>query len=253
VTPKGNTSVPVEARLTALEVRICDLVRDPQYQVRRRLDHGAVQRYAAVYQSGGIMPPVNVAKVAGGAGGWAYVLTDGWHRVAALEHIGHTKVSAVVTEATENEARWLAAQANLTHGVPLKPKEYREVLRAYVRAGRVRTPKGRLKSYRDIAAEMGGATHFTTVRRWIVEDFPKLAREMGGGDKLGGNGMREGNPEANLAKVATDAVANAVAAARGITDPERRGAIICALEEALASIRAGGAFNIANPLDNPDF
>lgn len=76
------------------------------------------------------------------------------------------------------------------HGVQLKASEYRNVLKAFIKAGRHRGAHGTLMSYRDIG-EVIGKGH-TTIRGWIEKDFPKLFRQMGGSD--GGNPNAEQPP-----------------------------------------------------------
>ena len=53
---------------------------------------------------------------------------------------------------TMGEGRWAAATANMAHGLPLKPKELRNVFAAYITARQHYKANGRLKSYRDMAA-----------------------------------------------------------------------------------------------------
>lgn len=66
------------------------------------------------------------------------LVVDGWHRVAALRHIGRGRVEAEVVEASRDEALVLAMMANLRHGLPLKPREkgaaVRRALGAYLAA-----------------------------------------------------------------------------------------------------------------------
>ena len=140
---------------TAHEVLIADLVRDRSFQVRAGLDRATVTRYANVLKAGITMPPIRVAVVDGAA-----VVVDGWHRLAAVELLGGTTIEAVVVEASERDARWMAAQANLQHGRPLKSVEVREAFRFYIRARKHRAG-GRLRSYREIAQDLGGSRRTT--------------------------------------------------------------------------------------------
>ncbi|WP_454918533.1 hypothetical protein [Xanthobacter sediminis] len=43
---------------------------------------------------------------------------------------------------TEAEAQWTATQANLTHGLPLKPREVRTVFQAHAKSKQHRTGRG---------------------------------------------------------------------------------------------------------------
>jgi hypothetical protein len=157
-TENSSSLTRIEPRVLRLE----QIVLDDRFQFRP-LDRGTVKKYASAYRADVTMPPVKVADLKG-----ALILTDGWHRVAARESLGEQRVEAIVVPASsEKEVRWLAAQANLEHGLPLKPKQYREVFRAYIKARRHRNENGSFKSYRDIATELGGARGHTTIRNWM--------------------------------------------------------------------------------------
>ncbi len=237
--PAATPSAPVR-------VAIADLHRDSRFQIRHRMEPATVDRYAKALAAGRSFPPVRAALVGG-----VLVLVDGWHRLAAHQAIGATHVEATITEASAEEARWLAAEANLAHGLPLKTRELPDAFRAFVKAGRYRAtdrPGGRprLLSYREIAKALGPVAH-TTVRNWMQKDFPKIAKEYGGeAGLLEGPPPRE-DPEDHFAKAARDLIRQAVTAARGVRDPDRRGAIIGAAEEALRELRDGGAWKLPLP------
>lgn len=208
-----------EAPPKTAEVAIEELLRDPRYQVRKKLDDATVGRYAKNYRAGTPMPPVKVAMVGG-----VPVVIDGWHRLAALDTLGILTVDVEVIEATPKEARWLAAKANLAHGLPLKGSELREVFRAYVRAGEhLETTKHgkRLKSYRAIGAELG-RTH-PTIRAWMQRDFPRIARKYSNEEnaKMTG-GVREVDPEEEHAETVRNKLNDVLAASRGVKDEALR-------------------------------
>lgn len=105
-------------------------------------------------------------------------LVDGWHRVAAAIRRGEQIIDAVITDGTLREARWLAASANLTHGLPLTRAEKRRAFNAYVETGQHRDG-ARYKSYGDIWRELAGiARTHSTIRNWMREDHPKVARAI---------------------------------------------------------------------------
>lgn len=236
----------------AVKVRIADTLRDPAYQVRRRLDGGTIAKYAQAYRSEAPMPPVRVMRLPGGT----LILTDGWHRVAALESLGQATVEAVIVDGTEREALWEAARANLVHGLPLKAREHRRVFQAYVKAGQYKLPsrrtKGALKSYRQIAADLGGVVSHVSVRRWMQQDFPRLAAKMAAADQEGPPGglqdERGEDPETKLASIARDSLRAALVAARGVLEPGLRGTLVETLREALSEIESAHPFVI-----NEDF
>jgi hypothetical protein len=81
---------------------------------------------------------------------------------------------------TETEAEWAAAEANTTHGLPLKPQEKREVFRHYVHTKQHRDGR-KFKSYRDIARELHGIAGKSTLQRWMATYFPSIASKMATG------------------------------------------------------------------------
>lgn len=175
------------------------------------------------------MPPVKVAQING-----AFILTDGWHRVAALESLGRGQVEALVEPVkSEREVHWLAAKANTEHGLPLKSKEYRKVFRAFVSARKHRRADGSYKSYRDIAVEIGGARAHTTIRNWMEKDFPSVFRAMGGPDEPWDERPDITTPAVSLAVVVLEALKEARAGMPGVIDPYDRGEVVAQLEEML--------------------
>lgn len=161
------------------------IAKEPSLQVRARLDPSAVKRYADATRAGHVLPPIKVARVAS-AGGTMLYLVDGWHRMEAgalqlsrqdlTQDVPGEQVLALVADMTEAEAGWEAANANRLHGVPLKPKEERGVFRAFIGAGRHRRGRAGLRTYEDIAAELGKGK--STIYRWMLQDFPALAKKM---------------------------------------------------------------------------
>lgn len=232
------------------ELPLRDILADDKLQVRRKLDAGAVAKYISVYKAGGPMPPLRVAKLPSGA----LKLLDGWHRKAALEALGHDKAMVEIVEVTERGARWEAARANLTHGVPLRRSEYVEVFRAYVHARQHIDRRGHLKSYRDIAQEIGGTRSYSTVRNWMIRYYPDIAARMGGSEVHGPGSnieVEQPHPEGELLESGRQGAANAAAAARAIRDPELRGALVEELREALRIAEEAGPYEL--PEDSDDF
>lgn len=165
---------------------INEIHRDPEFQIRAKTDRGTITRYVNVLKSGGEMPPVTVARVDG-----VFILVDGFHRMAAFEALGRSKIDAEVHETTHREALWMAGKANMKHGLPLKTPELRLVFKAYVRAGQHKAGRGKLKSYREIG-EAIGKSH-STIRNWMKQDFPRVAAAMGG-DGAGKGGLEDRIP-----------------------------------------------------------
>lgn len=232
-TSQGQAEQPAA---TARTVKIAALIREDKYQIRERLDQGAVARYANAYRNGVQLPPVQVAQV-----GKALILVDGFHRVAALVRLGLSTVEAVITPTEVRKALWLAAQANLTHGVALTTKERRAAFRAYIRAGQHKDERGGFKSYRTIAEELGFMS-LGGVHRRMQLDFPKLAAKMSGNENwqgLGAPDEEKPDPQRVMAGLAWGHLTDARAALEGFTDPAARGEFIFRLEGLLTELRAG--------------
>lgn len=210
-------------------------------QVRRRLDPSAVKRYRDMTKAGSEPPPIKVGRCKG-----VHYLVDGWHRIEAgalvrsRDFEGET-IKALVADLTEAEVRWEAAKANMCHGVPLKASEYRGVLKAFIKAGKHRHPNGELMSYRELGAVIGKG--HTTVRTWIIKDFPRLARQLGG--REGGNDKAEPPPgtlptlQQELRNEAMQAMRTIAATLAGMT-PVDRWELVQQLEAARnAALREG--------------
>lgn len=199
-------------------VQLDDLLMDRVYQVRAKLDKPTVARYADLLRNGGDLPPITVMVVDG-----APTLVDGWHRVAAAREIGESEVVAEITEGTEDDLTWSAAQANLAHGLPLKRVELRNVLRAYVATGQHLSRGRKPKSAREIGREVGGVGH-KTILSWLKADHPQvhMAIALGG---LEGKLERNTDPPILADRRMTEALAGltkVAAAMRGVKTPRKR-------------------------------
>jgi ParB-like chromosome segregation protein Spo0J len=157
-----------------VKLQIADIVLRPEWQVRAEMNYGVVASYVTATIHGK-MPPIRLARVNG-----ALMLVDGWHRLAAAKRLERETIRATVEDMTEDEARWAAAEANTTHGLPLKHAEKREVFRRYMQTGQHREGR-RLKSYRDIARDLHGIVGKSSLQRWMENDFPKIAASMSSG------------------------------------------------------------------------
>ncbi|RIX99524.1 hypothetical protein D3218_13695 [Aureimonas flava] len=223
----------------SFSVRVADLVMDESYQVRAQLDDGAVSRYADAMRSGQEFPPISIARVGG-----AVVIVDGFHRVTAARKIRRETITAVLVERDEAELQWLAAEANLKHGVPLKRGEGRKLLTAYVRAGRHRNGTRRVKSSRDIAKDLHGLASHSIILRWMKADFPEVARRMTErrvkNTGVGDDGIPRVDLEEKRQGAALVAIDHLIAHSRGIIDPERRGIVLAKLRAALEEVEGAG-------------
>ena len=233
-----------------MKIELRDLLRIPRFQIRETDSH-TVQRYAHALRAGAEFPPIKAAKITG-----ALVLVDGYHRAAAHEIIGAAFIEAEVIEASESEAQWLAAEANLRHGRPLKRAEVRKAFAAFIRARRFKeAAKGnhpaRLLSLREISRELGGIVPHTTVRNWLIKDHPKVAGLYSGEEDPWSKAEPPAPEPAEtiFTREAETAIRVAVTAARGVQDPQRRGQIIAATEEALREIREAAPWTPLEPFE----
>lgn len=212
-------------------VAIDDLVAVPEFQIRRRTDPGTVARYAGLLRAGVILPPVMAGRIEG-----ALVLIDGFHRVEAHRRAGVSAIMAEITPVSEREARWLAAEANMAHGLPLTRSERREAFRAFVQAGRHLDARRRLLSLREMAKACGIGSH-STVLSWLKKDFPKIARQLR--EELPRGGGCRPAPVPSLSEIAEESIRQAMAAACGIPCERERGALAAILRDAAGAIERG--------------
>lgn len=234
---RRQTKAPVSAEPEHRTIKITDLSRDPAFQVRSKMSDGTVKRYMAIFKSGKEMPAVQVAVVNG-----VPVLVDGWHRVAALERLGHLTVEAVVTQSSRQDARWMAAKANTEHGLPLKPAEHREVFRAYVQAKQHVRPQGRLKTYREMGTDLGRP--HTTIRNWTKRHFPALYRRIGGNADESHGGIPERHAVPDWFPAVAEGLQKIEGAFRSLSDPTARGELVAAVDAAVAELKGSAAWTI---------
>lgn len=205
-------------------IEIASIVRDPANQVRRALDDALVRSYATAFEQEANFPPIRVAAINAGL-----ILYDGWHRLAAQQALGWQKVWVEIALVEDlREIKWLAAQANLTHGKRLNKGEMRTVFRSFIRARKHRKGVGGFKSYREIGKDLCGIGH-TTLRNWMRSDFPKTFNRMGGHSEGGGGAWGkdydDGDAEENLVAIADKQLQEALSAFRAVSSPDHRAAI----------------------------
>jgi hypothetical protein len=218
------------------------IVKDELLQVRSSIHEPTVKKYAEQMTVGVEFPPIRIARVDG-----VLLLVDGWHRVAATWTNGTDDIPAVIADMTREAAIWEAARANLTHGLPLARSARREVFRAYVRGDQHKRGR-KLKSYRDMAYDLGGIAQYTTIRGWMQKDFKSIFRAMGGG---GGHlNPNAGPPKPDLdieyQQQAFEALDNALNFANLLRDPVRRYEVISRAEGVVEAMKL-------HPHEKPDF
>lgn len=233
MTKPPKVTGPMKLDQNVESISILALSRDPAFQVRKKLDQPTIRRYVGVYTSGKEMPPVRVAKVKG-----VPVLVDGWHRVAALESMNIGEVTAVVSTMTRSEALWVAADANMGHGKPLTKAEVREVYQRYMKTNQHKKADGSLKSYRDIAADLGQG--HTTIRNWEWKHFPATAKARGVVDTHPEHVPKDIVKDPVELREAEEAMAALTAAFTSSSDSEVRGNIVEMVEGLLSALKEAG-------------
>lgn len=109
-------------------VLLSDLL-DHAEQSRVRLDPALVQHYHDRMTAGDRFPPPSAIKHNG-----TWILWDGLHRVQALVMAGEETVAIEYQDGTEQDAKWLAAAANSTHGQPRNNADKRRAVQLALQA-----------------------------------------------------------------------------------------------------------------------
>jgi hypothetical protein len=88
-------------------IALDNLVADPKAWPRQRLDSDRIALFVDLYGDDGpdALPPIEVVVV----GAEEYLLTDGWHRVAALDEIGAATAEVAVVAPAVGEDPWTFA------------------------------------------------------------------------------------------------------------------------------------------------
>jgi hypothetical protein len=202
------------------------LAKHLQQQVRGNTNPATVNRYRLAMKNGDVFPPITVADIHG-----SLVLVDGFHRCAAYEALGEwqTECDVVPCESLE-QALWMAFNANMHHGQPLKASAVRPAFRAYVKAGNNIGKDGALQSYRSLARTISSASH-SAIRRWMEKDFPEVFAVMAGGMDQAEGGLRPSHKEQpdapyDLTMKASGLLDDALALMEGVDVPELRKRVV---------------------------
>lgn len=219
-------------------IPLVSIIKHKPFQVRKGLDVAAIRRYAEMTAAGRVAPLIEVALI-----GTTHYLLSGWHRMeaGAMTMTPDDQVLVRIAAMTSNQALWYSAQANESHGVPLKASERRRFFGSFIKSGQHKLPKGRLMSYREMGVAL--AKPHTTIRNWVREDFPRLFRSIGEGN---GN-PSPGLPPSGRVSLDQERIRQAREAARTLqqigdvlTTAEARGDLMLILEETLRSLQASG-------------
>jgi hypothetical protein len=150
---RASTS-PVVLSSCARELDLAQIRRDGETQGRVNLDFEVVHEYAALLRVGAEFPPVRTW-----FDGTVYWLTDGFHRIAAAEATGNTRILAEVFEGTLAEAQWDSYASNSNHGLRRSRVDMEAIL-----TKALQHPTGLKSSTNQLAKHLGVPE--PTVRRW---------------------------------------------------------------------------------------
>ena len=112
---------------------------------QRPLSPETVQHYTDLRKDGVMLPPVKLI--------WtdeAYVLWDGFHRIAVAQNLGETHIRANVEAGNLRQAVWFSYHANAEHGLPRQSGASKAILQKIFA-----DPEWSNKSVADIAQHVG--------------------------------------------------------------------------------------------------
>lgn len=158
------------AETKVVTLAIEHITRDQRLELRQ-MNKNVVRDYAAMMRRGDRFPPLRIVVDKDGN----YWLLDGFHRLAAAEQIGLQEVEIELVTGTFEDALWLAAGANIRHGLR---RTHPDVKRAVVSA--LQHPRAASQSDRAIAAHVGVSPK--TVGSWrrklSGEENPRRTRTV---------------------------------------------------------------------------
>jgi transposase len=96
------------------EVSLERILREPEYQVREKIDPRTVSEYVEALKAGEHFPPVILF---GPPDAEKLYLADGFHRLFAHERCDRTTIAAEIHEGGQREALLYALRANAAHGL----------------------------------------------------------------------------------------------------------------------------------------
>jgi hypothetical protein len=156
-----------------VKVARVDIIKNPEWQLREKLNATRVKHYRSVYKSGATMPPITLADIKG-----KLYLIDGWHRCEAQIELGWSHFDATIMPMGKSEAQWKAASANLTHGESYKKSERRKAFNVFISTKQNKAAGGKLMSYREMAVAFGGDPSHVTIRNWVKADHQLLFKAL---------------------------------------------------------------------------
>ena len=116
-----------------LEIPIVSITWDQGIYPREETHPEVVDRYAEALEAGAQFPPILVVKK-----GQEHLILDGNHRLQAHRKVGRTTILAQILDIPLEDRKtliFLAAKANMVHGLPLRNEERRMVIQRLYRLG----------------------------------------------------------------------------------------------------------------------
>ncbi|GEC31465.1 hypothetical protein N181_01020 [Sinorhizobium fredii USDA 205] len=222
-------------------IRLDSLVMDPALQIRSSTSAATVAEYRDAMRAGVEFPPITVAAIDPMDDLKGFRLVDGWHRVLAAQKIGLGRIStAIVDETDPKRLRWLAANANRSHGLRLGRKDRRLVFRAYVQAGEHRhKDRGqRVKSAREMARDLQGIVSDRRIPEWMRQDFPKVyeAMQKGGLEENPGADFGKSHPDERHRELAHHSLSQFTAAFRALTSDAYKAELLDSITSATRDV-----------------
>jgi hypothetical protein len=175
--PAGTPRPIIAAGERPQLVPVTKIIADPKFQLRARrgileYDEGALRNYMTTLANGQPLDPILVANIQGEL----YVIR-GYHRLKAYERFGQGQILAYVRPMTEAAAKVEGPLFDARIGSSMTFKDRRTLLRRYIKAGRHKLRRGKLKSVAEIAHDLRYIKP-ATIYNWLRKDFPKLADKM---------------------------------------------------------------------------
>lgn len=163
------TNTPLTTRLPVRPIALADIIQDADVQVRvQGLDMEKVEEYRIRVEHDSEAPPIDVFTMPNGK----YLLAAGFHRVEAYRLAGRSTIEATIRQGDVRDARELAEQDNLNHGLPYTLADKKNIYQRRLLDGRTwfGLENGEIKqkvSDREIARDLGVSP--MAIGRWKKE------------------------------------------------------------------------------------
>jgi hypothetical protein len=147
---------------------IADIVLDPELQPRVEINADIVLEYAQKFVDGVVFPPPVVYDVNG-----EKLLSDGWHRIRAYQHLHRKNIEVELRSGTRLDALTHALEHNTKHGLPFTRDDIRRAIDIYLKTFK------RLGD-RAIARRLGVSPTTVGTRRKLLAEAGRPRNRLGG-------------------------------------------------------------------------